>query len=453
MTINEATISDGQSRRAFEYREKDDYFEAWEDHFNDSIVIVGITGQKRGTLAGKKSLTSISDSYPQSMGMSLFEDSDLPDPTVGTGFKPEIFTRYMLGRLRWTWAVELLARGGQRGAWKAPRAEDSKQGRITFNLNAARKHYLGTVDILGTVSDGTDDDDPVLYGRDGRSEALSSRWKFGKHYIRKNMRIQLVAPSGGAVDAYGPMIGTARNVDGFDLSDPDAPVLDLSGDPGDVEQYTLIIPAGSRRNTDNTDADDFDSDFASINGLLAGLIVDESYKEYTLNVSRSSYPTMNGWVFAGETPGDLRAFGEAFIEIADDTITDEGPGDDADVFLCHKSMRREYLREVKGMRMFGEILAKRGYAANLVFQAGDTPLKIVTDRDCPPGLIFLINSDSHGSFVEAEMQQIDEGERFVDNKASHEIVIGRSFNNACKMPQSNAVIGDFLFAVADLAPA
>lgn len=457
--VTEATITAGQSRQGMDYLRKDQYFEAFEDHYNDKIVVVNLLGTKRGKLYGRRALTAITDSYTQSMGHALFEDSDMPEPTIGSGFNPVFMTRYNFGRLRWTWAVEAMARAGKEGVWKMPRAEDMRQGRIQFEMNGARMMYLGPTQIMATVSARTDSNTFSLYGRNTRSEAANYRYKFGKHYLRKKQPLVGIVADGGDVDALGPIDGVnvnQRTVSSFDISNPDVPVVDFSGNLDNgatIGDLSIFVPWGSRRNADNNDDAAFDSDLAGPNGLL-NLVVDATYKQFVYETDRASYPTLSAHVFHGTTAGDLRPFGEAHIELADDIVTeDENGGEDANTLLCQSSMRREYLKEVKGLRMFGEVLGKRGYGPNLVFSAGDTPLKIVTDRDCPPGLMWLLDTTSFGWYSESDFTEVDKGERFVANKASHEIVVVRSGNEVCRRPRNNALIGDFIGSVSGLTPA
>lgn len=473
MTVNEASNTiGGQSRSTFAgttgvggvNRVKDDYLEAFEDHVHTGVKIMSKLAKKIGTLAGKRSLTSIMDSYPQSMGHALFEDSDMPTPSTGTYFNPEVITRYMFGRLRWTWAVEQLARAGQRGVWKAPRAEDMRTGRIQFEINMARMAYLGPLQPLGTCTGDTNGNPTTtLYGRDDRTEAGNSRWKFGKHYLRKNMSLANIAASGGNVDALGPIAaGTAaeRFVKAFDLSTPTRPTFTVAATPDPsaadssfqvaIGDNTILVPWGSRRNANNTDSASFDSDLAGINGLF-NLAVTSSYKNYVLGVARTSYPTMEGWVFNNAANANAaRPYDDGYIELARDTIEDDGTGDDPNLIMMHKSLRREYIKSKKPLQLFPAVLGKRGFEAKLEFQAGDTPLTIETDRDCPPGLAWILDTNSFGWFSEADIQEVDDGERFVANKAAHEIVIVKSGNLACKKPHNNALVGDLLGSVSDL---
>ena len=453
MTVNEATITNSQGRSNFDYRMKDDYLEAWEDAYNTKVVAVSLLGKKRGTLAGKRSLTSIMSRYSQSMGLALFEDSSLPTPHVGAGFKPEIMTRYVFGRLRWTWAVEAMARAGGKGVWKAPRAEDLRTGRLQFELNGARMMYLGPTQCMSTITVATSDTDFTVGGRNQRTEGANFRFMFAHHYLRIGSPLANVNDNAGAVAPLGGTYSsTMRRVDAIDDSNPEAVTVSMDGALSAVGVNDLLIPHGSRRNTDATDDAAMDSDLAGPNGLL-NLVVDSTYKDFVYSISRVIEPSLEGTILANS--GVLRAFDENWIELADDEITNDerSSGDDPNIVLCHQSMRRNYVNQVKGLRMFGETITKRGYGPNLQHTAGDTPLTIKTDRDCPPSLLFVLDTNSFGWYSESEFQWVDEGERFVADQAQHEIVVVRSGNEVCRRPRSNAMVGDFIYSVSGLVPA
>lgn len=459
MTINEASDTiGGQRRGSFDYRTKDDHLDAWEDHYNTTIVIVSMLGKKRGTLAGKKSLTSIMTRYPQSMGHALFEDSDMPAPYHGGGFKPELFTRYMFGRMRWTWAVEAMARAGKKGVWKAPRAEDMRTGRIQFELNGARIWYLGVAQPLATITALTDSDTFTIGGRDARTEGANFRWMFAEHYLRKGMPVTNIDDTAGSDVEYLGRIPAAntnmRRVDSIDVSDYSAVVLDLDGDLDTVPEVNhIIVPWNSRRNTDATDDDAFDSDLAAHNGLL-NMSVDDTYKAFYLNTNRDTEPSLSSIVMNGTPAGTLRNWNENLIELGVDlSTTDErSTGDDMTVILAEPAMRRLYVNEVKGLRMFGETITKRGYGPKLQHTAGDMPLTWKTDRDCPPGLTWVLDPSAYGWYSESDFQFVDEGERFVENKAAHEIVVVRSGNAVNRRPRTTVLIGDVNFRTRSLMP-
>lgn len=470
MTVSEITSGySGQGRNTFINRFKDEYVPAWEDHVHTGREVAKLIAEKKGTMGGKRTLTSVMDSYPQSTGIGLFENDDMPTPRVGTYFNPEMFSRRLFSRFRWSWEVQIAARKGEKVAWAQPKAEDLRTGRIQFELNFARMLYLGPQQILATASGANTTTSIPLYGRNTRTSANDDRHKYGTHYLRKNLSIGEVASVSSAVAPIGALAtsnsttgGAYQNeiyITALDQSTPTAPTATVIS-ARTVADETVLVPFRSRLDTASTGAvsgsnagtDDAttDSNFAGPNGLM-NLVANTGRKTYVYGLSRTTYPSLEG--FVDDRSGTVEAWNEDRVAFAVDRANDDGTGDDPDTLLCHRSIRREYVKETKGDRMFAPVLKNKGFAPKLSFEAGDVTLPIITDRDCMPGLIWAIESDGFGWLSEADLQQLEDGERFVANKASHEVILVKSGNEMTRKPHNNVLIEDIAFSVTGLTAA
>lgn len=434
----------GQGRSSFLDRMKEEFLPAWEDHVHKKVIASKLLAEKKGTMGGRRSLTSVMDGYPQSAGIALFEDAALPTPRAGSYFNPQIISRSIYSRLRWSGHVERAAAKGDKVAWSKPRTEDLRTARIQFELNFARMLYLGPQQVLGKASAVASPTSITLYGRDARTSQAADLNKYGNHYLRKNMTLAHAATVTSA--QINPQSDTAAGwyvtALGGTLA---APTVTLNADPGtDIGVDEHIIPYNSRKSSGLASDD---SDFAGINGLL-NIAVDRNVRSTVYGITRASFPSLEA-VMINNSSGGVRPFKEDYITLAVDRIGDDGTGDDPDVILCNKAVRREYVKEVSGDRRFPEILKTKGFAS-LKQQVGDIALPLMTDRDCMPGVMWVLESDGFGWFSEAELQMVDDAERFVADKDAHEIVMVKAGNCASRKPHNNAMVDDIQFSVAGL---
>ena len=459
-TVNEIGSLGGQSRNSFLGRLKEEFIPGWEDHVHTKVIISGLIAPKRGTMGGRRSLTSVMTAYPQSTGIALFEGDTLPTPSVGTYANPSIMARNIYSRLRWTGNVERAARKGDKVAWAGPRAEDLRTSRLQWELNFARMLYLGPEQRLAKIA-SVANNVLTLYGRDTRTSAVADLAKFGTHYLRQNMSVSHSAATFTDVlpdtNAGDQSADDESYISALNASTPSITILRKNGEGGGVGDSngfpTLgvadqwIIPWRSRLDTVGSDDADYDSNFAGVNGLM-NLCVNSTIKAYVYGLARSSYPTLSAQMV--NNSGTVRPFNEDYISLGVDQIYDNGTGDEPDTILCHRSVRREFVKEVKGDRRFAEVQSKRGFGPKLQFISGDVPLPIVTDRDCMPGVMWVLESEGFGWFSESEMQMVDDGERFVANQDAHEIVMHKSGNLATKKPHNNAMIDDIQYSTSGL---
>lgn len=467
MAVNEVTGLPGQHRASFAGRLKDEYIPAWEDHVHTKRVLSRYLANKKGSMGGKRSLSSVMSTYPQSTGIALFEGDTLPTTRVGTYFNPELIARTIYSRLRWTGHVERAARKGDSVAWAKSRAEDLRTSRIQWELNFQRMLYLGPYQILATVASITVDggaggfDRLTLYAQDDRNSQADNRHKHGAHYLRENMSVGYVNSSGSAVQAGGSLAtsnaagavgeiyvtaiddtGTQPTVD---FSNDFSALAGAGADPGDE---SILVPYRSRVDAPGSDGANTDSNFAGVNGLY-NLVATSAVKTYVYGLSRVTYPSLAGFSVDNGS-GGVRPFSEDYIAVGVDRCNTKGTGDEPDVIICNQAIRREYVKEVKGDRRFDVIIKKRGYA-QLGFIANGKALAIEEDRDCPPGDMNILESEGFGWFSEADLQMADEGERFVDGKDAHEIVFVKSGNVMTRKPHNNCVIRDIEYAMSGVS--
>lgn len=460
MTVYETPSVAGQSRSSFFGRLKTDFLPKWDDHVHKDTVLPSLIAQKKGTMGGYESLGSILTAFPQSAGIFQFEDETLPTPRVGTYIQPIVHARGCFTRLRWTLEVELAAQRGDRHAWAKPRMEDMKKADDQMRLNFARNLYLGPYQPCAIVSAFNGTTTWTLYGRNARTSNADDFAKFGSHYLRVNQSIDFVNASGGAVDYSGQALwaqgtGVAAPsepyITAIDNSDPTAPTLTLSVDPSaasvaDPADESLIFPWASRRSAVDPGTDL--SRYAGMNGLLQ-ICQDNRIYANLYDLVKGDYSSLNGKVNR-DAAGVSRAFDEDYVTLTVDECSDEGVGDEPTNLLMHRSVRREYVKDTKGDRRFQAVQTEKGFG-KLTFHAGDSMLPVTTDRDCVPGLIFVLNTRDWYYLEQSPLGPVDsQKERFVDGKAAHEIVLHKSGNVVCETPFNNGMIDDITFNVSDL---
>ena len=467
MTVTESATSatTGLGRSAFANRMKDHYLKAWPDYVNNMAELLKLLGGKVGTIiGGKRSLTSVMTAHSQSAGIAFLEDGDLATPRTPSYLQLELIARALNIRVRHTGHVERAARAGNAAVFAKPVKEQLASARKEHARNKNRMFYLGPVQGLATCQSITNATPAVatLYGRNARNSGTNHRHKFGAHYLRENMSVAIVTSStdDGVPDLYDPVgYSTERYVDSIDTSDVDNPTVTLDGTVGDLtsaDNGALIVPWGSRSaslSNDQADSAAVDSLLAGVNGLF-NLIVTADEKTFVYGASRSTNASLEGQKVVGSVAGTVEAFDEDKITLACDLIGDSAytDGEEPDCIVCHSSVRREFISEAKGDRRFKPVQTERGFG-KLVFNAGGMEMPLVRDRDCPPGLMFVLNKKSFGWFEEAPMHMPDGGERFVSDKDAREIVMVESGNLATKSPASNAIIDDIEYSTSGLVAA
>lgn len=439
MAVQETTGLAGTSRTSFFGRLKTDFMPVWDDHVHSKTVVAEVIAKKKGVMGGYESLGSVLTNFPQSAGIAKFEGATLPTAYGSSYMQPILHARDIYGVLEWTGNVERAARKGDKYAWARPRQEDIDRADKQFRLNFARMLYLGPYQIMGTQNGALAGSVATLHGRDSRTSAAADLWKFGAHYMRVNMEVDTVDTASITGSAQA---GAALRITAIDKSTPSAPTITLSattGTPGDGDYY---IPFDSRRTSPSTTI----SNYAGPNGLMQ--VVDDGsiYTTlYDLARTGTSNPTLRG--LRGTNGGSLRAFTEDLIVLQMDRVADEGTGDECDTILADRSARREYIKESKGDRRFEPVQTEKGFS-KLMFNSGGTLLPFKVDRDCPPGIMFLLESGGFGWLEQSAMGPIDDqAERFVGNKDAHQIITHKSGNMKTMAPYNNATIEDIIYDV------
>lgn len=465
-TINEyahgETTSAGAIRSTFYGRLKDMYLPAWDDHIHEKTTMGKVLAKKKGTMGGRRSIGSVMNALPQSAGVALLEYDKLPEPSTANSFNPQIISRTMFSRLRWSAQVKNAARGGDKAAWSQPQREDIEGAKKQFELNFERVLFSGNRDILGTVgADGTAAH--TMLGRNSRTSGAEYRHAFGAHYLRNNMAVALVEDSGGLVQPHEGVLNDPidnSNIRFVSAVDRQAGTFTLSSTVGTAtssdwstggagDAGALIVPWGSRRVAADMDANcdaNTDSLLSSMNGI-GNLAVTSTEVPYVYGLLRSSYDSLAGRM--SQNGGTVRPFDERLVTLAVDRIADEGKGDEPDFLVTHASVRREMVRETAGDRRFEPVQQGRGFK-NMAYTIGDVQLKVELSVDCPPGSVFILDSSTFGYFEECPMKMLDDGERFVADRAAHEITMIKAGNVACTAPFNNATIEDLAFDVSAL---
>src|SRR5258707_14597765 len=105
-TVNETTGIAGTSRTSFINMLKDDYFPLLNAWLHTEAKIPSIIGKKRGVMGGKKAVHAVVTALPQSAGVARGEYWKIPTPRGTVSANPEIISRDIYYRRRWTGQVE-----------------------------------------------------------------------------------------------------------------------------------------------------------------------------------------------------------------------------------------------------------------------------------------------------------------------------------------------------------
>jgi len=450
MTIVESneTVT-GQGRSNFSARLKTDFLKKWDDHVHKIVKIADKVAQKKGTMGGKESLGSVATALPQSAGIALQEGMTLPTPDAGSYISPYLHARDLYMRLRWTGQVERAARRGDKHAWAQPRKEDIKNATAQFQINFARMLYLGRYQVLGTVSAFNGTTTATLYGRDARTSAAADFWKFGTHYLRVGQELDFTASSitGAPVIQADTTNESTLKITSIDNSTPSAPTVTFDNDPiadltaSDPADGSFLIPYNSRQ--DAVSDVTMSSYFSGVSGVLE-YASDVNLYSAVYDIDRAAGDTISG--VHNKNSGVVRSFDENLISLVVDQVVDNGVGEEPDCLAMHSSVRREYVKQTQGDRRFAPVQKDRGYAGRLMFHAGDAELPIMTDRDCPPGLAFVLCSKDWGWLSQSDMGSPDStGERFVADQDAREVVMHKSGNCYCEKPFNQGIIDDIQY--------
>jgi hypothetical protein len=453
---------------------KDWYGPMWEDHVNSNTKVLSATGlgKTRGKMGGRRVLNAVVDQYPSSAGVAHMENATITDPAASSAFQPELIARSVYVRLRWTGEVEDAARGGDKAVFAGPRATELRLARKQYAVNKGRMAILGPRQILGKIASITDDSATpqfdtggVMESRNSRTSAAASFYNFGTHYLKKGMMFDVV--SGVAVDARdgagvdgSPTKTTLASASGNSYT-LETPILTTASVDNPVAG-DLIIPWGSRRDgvagAGLADA----SYYAGYNGLN-NLMLDASIYANIYGLARSAQPTLEG---NRQTSGSGRNMNDLLLILAIDKIVEEGSGEEPDTLYLNTAIRREVIQHI-GMgnayvasgsagtenRRFAPVVTNSGYA-KLALVVGDKSMTYDTDRDCPPGMVYILRKGTMGYLSNRTLSSIDKTpERYVTNKDAHEVILAERGNFFCSSPWTNGSLEDINFDVSALTAA
>jgi|15BtaG_2_1085339.scaffolds.fasta_scaffold00806_3 hypothetical protein len=477
MAVVEVTGIAGTGREAMDGLMKDWYGSLWEDHVNSNAKCLAATGlgKVRGKMGGRRVLSAFIDKYPQSAGIAHFENSNLTEPSSMSAFQPELISRSLYVRLRWTGEVEDMARAGDKAVFSGPRATELRLARKQYAVNKCRmailgpRHVLGHVDTnVGTGGTAGDTITLTMHSRNDRDSQAGNFYKFGSHYLKKGMLIDF----GDSADA------DSEGASGVDGGAEKFEVTSVSGNSVVVTQGVtgaqapaageLLWPWGSRRAggkaAEDASSADIDSYFAGYNGLN-NLMLDSTVYGAVYGTRRGSdRPTLDGNRQTGG--GTDRHFSDLLLILGIDQIVEEGSGEEPDTLYLNSAVRREVVQHL-GMgnehgggvmtgsqaRRFAPVQTTSGYG-KLAIVAGDRSMSYDTDRDCPPGMIYILRKGTMGYLSNRTLSSVDKTpERYVTNKDAHEIVMAERGNFFCTSPWTNGTLEDIDFLVDGLTVA
>lgn len=463
--LNDTASVIGQARAQFANLLKDYYADLWDNHVHEEGgAVARKLATKGGRMGGKKVVAAVTDNLPQSAGISMFERGALPRPSAGTYFNPELISRGLFTRLRWTAEVELAAKAGDKAAWARPRQKDMQDAELQFDINFGRKLWLGYADILGVVASHAVSGTSVitLQPRNGRDSQGESYWYSGRFYLRVGMQVTFIdvsvpstalgAPQAAIEDTTSNWYNvTITAVGGTDA----APTVTLSADV--TAAPTSFTPAAgdfmigfaNRRSTINATPADAISQFSSINGVQ-NLASDATHYAASYGLAKSSYPTLNGLFLTNPAgAGTQRTFRERLVMFLYDQLSDLGTGQVPDCLFLNKATRREVVLEHDGDRQYAPVVTESGFG-QLVANVGDTRTKYMEDWQCPPGVVHGLHTGNWKWLSLADLQPLGL-ERFVADYAQNEIIFHKHGNLQCEAPYNNGSLEDISYSMTDVA--
>lgn len=478
MTVSEVTGIAGTSREAFDGLMKDEYGPLWEDHVNKSAKCLALTGlgQVRGRMGGRRQLHAVIDSMPQSAGVAHFEGSTLTDPSTSSSFQPELIARSMYVRLRWTGEVEDAARTGDKAVFAGPRANELRLARQQYAVNKCRNAIFGNRQVLGKIASvATTDADTftlTMEARNAKTSEAADFYDLGAHYIRKNMLLDVVYATAGEAGGNDgdPLNGTSDNSGSthkFKVTSVSGNTVNIASSvtgtgPTAPVATNFLIPHGSRRTSMSSITTATDASFYAGYYGLDNLVLDSNIYNSVYGIARGvSRPTLDG--SRNRNGGTARNFNDLLLILAIDNIVEQGSGDHPDTLYLSSAVRREIVQHL-GMgneyggsgsqtRRFAPVQTESGYG-KLALVAGDKNMTYDTDRDCPPGMVYILRKGTMGYLSNRTLSSIDKApERYVADKDAHEVIMAERGNFFCTSSWTNGTLEDINFNVSALTTA
>ena len=477
MAISEISGIAGTGRESMDGLMKDWYGTKWEDHVNTTAKCLALTGlgKVRGRMGGRRVLSAVIDSYPQSAGVAHFENASIVEPTSLTAFQPELISRSNYIRLRWTGEVEDMARAGDKAAFAGPRATELRLARKQYAVNKCRMAILGPQQVMGVSTSATTQDvSPLtvtMHVRNDRTSAAAHFHKFGTHYFKKGMVLDFSTTAAGNPSLNTTGLAKADfSSNAWEVTGVTSTTVEFtSSASGSIvdphHQGTFLFPWGSRRTGAGSDDSSYDSYHAGYNGLN-NLMLDDGIYGWVYGLERgATYTTLDGNRQVDGSAAN-RNFNDLLLILAIDNIVEEGSGEEPDTMYLNSAVRREVIQHL-GMgnaptynqnaagteqqaRRFAPVQTTSGYA-KLAIVAGDRSMTYDTDRDCPPGMIYLLRKGTMGYLSNRTLSSVDKTpERYVADKDAHEIVMAERGNFFCTSPWTNGTLEDIDFDVSSI---
>lgn len=458
--INESTITFGGSRAAYNTLMKDMYGKKWDDAIHSAGEVAGIIAKKKARMGGRKTIMAVTTAWTQSAGIATFEGGAMPNPRVGQWANPELISRGLYSRLRWTLESRLAARAGDQAMWSKPKVEDVKQAQETMKVNFDRQLINGYADVLGVVASHTTSGGVsviTLQPRDSRTSSGAASWYRGNFHFRVGMELGLIDSANGALGDPSADITVQSRVVAVTAKGgtTSAPTITLDQNASGASYFNntpaagdYLVPFGNRRASVDADAGDAISDFSSINGML-NLASDATNYSVSMGLSKTTYPNMAGLYLHNN--GVPQAFSEHQIMLLNDRVADEGTGQSFTRLLTSKATRRSIVLEHDGDRRYPAVLGTSGFGSKLGASLGDTSIPYKSLWQLPTHMIWGIDDATFGWASLQDMAPVDNvPERWVTDYASHEQLWSKHGNLFCTRAYANGLLDDVETRVYDL---
>lgn len=476
-TYPEASVSGSTSRTSFLNAFKLDYLPELDSWFHkDMGKLAPLIYKEAGQMGGVKSVAFTFTGAPQSVGHRT-EDDAFPTPRSSTSENPELISRRIDYRLRFTLESRMSARKGKSVAWREPTEAEIKLAEEQLKINVTKNGYLGNYDVMGNVL-ASAASVLTMQSRDSVNYSATGWFNQGAFYMRVGQSLQMIDYSAGGRmssasitefnkgttgGATGSGLQVAANgsaelyITAVDRTNPAAETITLSANPAGAAGTgwtaaaavnDILIPYGSRFDATDTvfPYNAVPSSYANAIGYykafngLGNSNTDSTFYPAYLGLTKSSIPGAMG--IAQHNNGVPIPFTERQLEFLVGTMQ-EVSGEAAEKLVLGIPTFREVTKENRALRHFAPVLGQSGQK-NMAFIQDDLTLKYITDWLCPMGSIFALTPADYKWFSMMKLGSPDEGDamRYVQNKANHEVIALKMGNGMCTGPWRNGIRAD-----------
>ena len=458
-----ASVSGATSQTSFQNAFKTDYLPELDSWFHkDMGKLAPLIYKEAGTMGGLKSVAFTFTGLPQSIGHRT-EDDRFPTPRSSTSENPELISRRIDYRLRFTLESRMAARKGQSVRWREPTEAEIKMAEEQLKLNVTRNGYLGNYDILGNVVSYAN---PTITLADRETISYSALTWFnqGAFYLRPGMSLQLIDYSAGGrmssapISNYAKGLGSEPYIVSIDRSNPAAETITMDRDVSAAASTTdpttggfgvapavndILTPYGSRfdaagapfpSNGVPSSYNNAIGYYKAFNGL-GNSNTDATFYPAYLGLTKSSVP--GAMAVAQHNNGVPLEWTERYLEFLTGTLQ-ELSGEGAEKLLLGIPTFREVTKENRNLRQFSPVIGQSGFK-DVAFVQNDLTLKYITDWMCPMSMIWAISPSDFKWYTQMKMGSPD-GDldmRWVADKANHEIIAVKMGNGMNAGPWRN----------------